>query len=270
MGFKNICRYLGVTRKIVVSSYPYPKWLLLWGYGKLLFRSFVVSKRKTSRTHIFRENILGLEISFHNYPELIQLFEEIFVRQIYDKSPHATLIVDCGSNIGISVLYFKKRNPQCRIIAFEPEEDNFRLLQQNVRSNHLRNVTLNKVALADAKGEKFLVNPGSSTLNWMLSDVNDQINHQPVVVRSLSEYIDEPIGLLKIDVEGAENLIIDDLIRSGKIHFVETFVMEYHSGGDGYSKDVLIGKLESVGFRCSTDHPNGAPATDVIIAGTRK
>jgi predicted O-methyltransferase YrrM len=41
------------------------------------------------------------------------------------------LILDCGANVGVSVLYFKRLYPDAEIIAFEPDEDVFAILKQN-------------------------------------------------------------------------------------------------------------------------------------------
>jgi len=43
----------------------------------------------------------------------------------------APLIVDCGANIGLSVLWFAHRYPKARIVAVEPDTANFDLLQLN-------------------------------------------------------------------------------------------------------------------------------------------
>ena len=42
------------------------------------------------------------------------------------------LIIDCGANIGISVLEWKSRWPMARVICFEPDPDAFRLLEMNI------------------------------------------------------------------------------------------------------------------------------------------
>jgi len=42
-------------------------------------------------------------------------------------------IVDAGANIGLTSLYFAQAFPECRILAIEPEPDNFEMLVHNVR-----------------------------------------------------------------------------------------------------------------------------------------
>src|SRR6478752_2497070 len=66
--------------------------------------------------------LLGYRVAYRGAGHLRYLFREIFMRgDYYFESDNAQpTIIDCGSNIGISVLFFKRLFPQCRIIAFEP------------------------------------------------------------------------------------------------------------------------------------------------------
>ncbi len=44
----------------------------------------------------------------------------------------------------------------------------------------------------------------------------------------LSNYVNEKVDFLKIDVEGAEREVLKELIDAGKLGFVEQMVIEYH------------------------------------------
>src|SRR5438445_10560585 len=50
------------------------------------------------------------------------------------------IILDVGSNIGASIIYFRRQFPDANILGFEPHPDTFRVLQENVA--HLRGVTV--------------------------------------------------------------------------------------------------------------------------------
>jgi FkbM family methyltransferase len=74
--------------------------------------------------------------------------KEIFEQEIYKfeskkKSPY---IIDCGANIGLSVIYFKTLFPDSEIVAFEPDNKVFDVLQLNIKSFDLTNVELIKKA----------------------------------------------------------------------------------------------------------------------------
>ena len=81
------------------------------------------------------------EIRFLNYliavPDCLSFifqFKEIFVNQSYKfKSfTNSPVIYDCGANIGISCLYFKKIFPDSRIEAFEADPQIAKILQNNL------------------------------------------------------------------------------------------------------------------------------------------
>ena len=56
-------------------------------------------------------------------PTPADLYEDIFINRVYEfeASRPDPRIIDCGSNIGMSVLYFKHVYPEARIVGFEPD-----------------------------------------------------------------------------------------------------------------------------------------------------
>src|SRR5215469_6572745 len=109
------------------------------------------------------ENVLGARMRVLDYRAFVDVFSEIFVRQDYFfecESP-APLILDCGSNIGMSVLFFKRLYPASRIIAFEPDRPTFEVLQSNVQNNHLANVEFHNAGIYPTDGRiEFYSDPG--------------------------------------------------------------------------------------------------------------
>jgi hypothetical protein len=66
----------------------------------------------------------------------------------------------------------------------------------------------------------------------------------------LSSFIDGPIDFMKLDVEGAEDEVLKDLVMSSKLRHIEQMVIEYHHHVDK-DRDALAGflaTLESAGF----------------------
>jgi FkbM family methyltransferase len=104
------------------------------------------------RTHTAQWH--GFTFHHRNQPEFELLSREIFEEGEYwfDSDKSDPTILDCGSHIGLSVAWFKQRFPKARIVAFEPDPQNFRLLQTNVTLNGFTGVELLNVAVSSRKG----------------------------------------------------------------------------------------------------------------------
>ena len=67
---------------------------------------------------------------------------ELFLNESYKFIPRSEkndpIIIDCGANIGVSVVYFKKLFPKSKIIAFEPDPFLFKYLKKNIEKNGLK------------------------------------------------------------------------------------------------------------------------------------
>ena len=74
---------------------------------------------------------------------------EVFVNHCYKfvSDNPKPIIIDCGANIGISVIYFKQFYPDSTVIAFEPDSSNFELLEKNVSAFQFSGVSLFKKAV---------------------------------------------------------------------------------------------------------------------------
>lgn len=183
-----------------------------------------------------RERVLGFRVETFDYETLHFLFREIFVRGEYwfEGEGDQPLIFDCGANIGVATLFFKWMYPRSEIHAFEPDAATFGLLRRNVQANRLDGVHLHNVALASRAGAiEFFVSASRDgsllmSLDPQRAGVDDR-KRTVVAGAPLSGFINgKPVDLLKLDVEGAEGLVMEDLVESGAIGRVRQLVIEYH------------------------------------------
>jgi FkbM family methyltransferase len=200
------------------------------------------------------ERVLGWSVACFDYPALVDLFEEIFVNRhyVFEASCPRPLILDCGSNIGMSVLFFKWLYPGCEIIAFEPDPETFTLLGENVSANGLTGVRLVSGAVCDREGPvDFYVDPDRPG-SLLMSMRQARLPKQRVEVSGtrLSGYVDRPVDLLKMDIEGAEELVIRDLVDQGKLTLVREMIFEFHHHIDPRAEGLgeLLRVLEQHGF----------------------
>lgn len=116
-----------------------------------------------------------------------------------------TAIIDVGANIGNHSVYFGAVLG-APVYAFEPYEPNLELLEMNIAANGLeRQVVTSCCAIGEHDGTASL-QPGPPS-NFGVTSV--AFGAGPVAVRSLDSLgITGPIGLLKVDVEGAEVAVL--------------------------------------------------------------
>lgn len=174
-------------------------------------------------------------VTFDNSEEYHRLKTEIFTHDHYyfETDNPQPLIIDAGAHIGLSTLYFKKLYPGAQITAIEPLKDNFRLLEKNVWDNNLENVETVNVALSDRIGSETFYRDASND-NWYSTASftprawnNQQVSQEmKVPTQVLSDFITQPIDLLKLDIEGAEVKVLEAAVAH--LHLIKEMIIEYH------------------------------------------
>ena len=221
--------------------------------------------------------IKQFNVYHRNRSELNRIRKEIFVNEEYkfvsgNKRP---FIIDCGSHIGLSILYFKNIYPRAEILGFEPNPENFKILQKNVKVNKLRNVRTVNAALSDKDGEGFLRTDFEERKPWTWGDTivknmwgsEDDSKKIKIKTARLSKYIDKPVDLLKLDIEGSEQKVLEDI--ESKLRFVEQINMEFHGTSANRkvnSYKVIKKLLKDNGLKVKTcSKGNGLPFFDFVM-----
>jgi FkbM family methyltransferase len=165
-------------------------------------------------------------------PQLVTLFNshdaitlhEIFCREDYRCPSAPQTVVDLGSNIGVSALYFLTRSPSAYCELYEPDPRNVSKLLLNLRSFYGR-YTLHESAVADTEGTFPFgreptgryghldarkggscgdsVMPGESLQETNAPRIDVRVEHINTVLENALS-LHGAVDLLKIDTEGAE------------------------------------------------------------------
>jgi FkbM family methyltransferase len=191
--------------------------------------------RGITQGKIVQDKLLHFTLFFINYGTMMAMFNEIFCEEVYafQADSEKPFIIDCGSNIGLATLYFKALYPKARIIAFEICPETFQILEKNVTENQLSETIVYNKALHDKEGKiPFYVNKSNVAHGgWSVQGSGNkhfQAHALEIEATPLSRYIDGPVDLLKIDIEGAENMVLRELAQSGKLPLVKQIILEYH------------------------------------------
>jgi FkbM family methyltransferase len=195
--------------------------------------------------------ILGKKILFLDKC-FLDNYSEIFERDIYrfSSTNSSPCIIDCGSNIGLSIIYFKNLFPNSKIIGFEADPNIYNMLIKNIASFNLSDVSLYQKAVWNKNEKiKFLLEGGNSS-RLAYKDGPDVIQVDGV---SLRPFLEQTVDFLKIDIEGAEFEVIEDC--QDLLYQVKNLFIEYHSFLDQDQKlSKLLSILTKAGFRYYLQH----------------
>lgn len=131
---------------------------------------------------------------------------EIFFRQDYLAGPDLGVVVDIGSNIGISALYFLSRNRTSRCYLYEPDPRNIEKLTANLAGYQDR-IELHEVAVAPTSGEADFGTEPTGRYGGIGVATAESIRVRCLGINeALDEVIEQEgsIDLLKLDIEGLE------------------------------------------------------------------
>jgi FkbM family methyltransferase len=168
--------------------------------------------------------LFNKKVSFCSRDEFIHSLNEIFLEEIYKQQLHKDpFIIDCGANIGLSVIYMKRQFPNAKIIAFEPDNVNFELLQRNIAAFEYIDIELRKEAIWFESTTLKFSNTGS-----LMSRIEEKPTDHTIEVKAfrLKDLMDQQIDFLKIDIEGAEYSVLIDI--ENNLHWVQNMFIEYH------------------------------------------
>jgi FkbM family methyltransferase len=221
----------------------------------ILSKLYIKSKFFYKKNKVVSDTIFDFRIFGYDYSALYFLFDEVFMSNEYyfKYETDEPVIIDCGANIGTSVLYFKKLFPKSKIIAFEANPHTYKLLEKNVSENNLINVELINLALFDKETEiSFFIGENIGTLVGSINKERGGETELKVKTQKLSNYLKniDAVDLIKIDVEGAEINIINDLVNSNCLNKAKEYIIEYHHNikDDKSSLSSFLQKFELNGF----------------------
>jgi FkbM family methyltransferase len=150
----------------------------------------------------------------------VLLLEAIFLDGDYaiDAQAAPQTIVDLGSNVGLSLVYFRMRFPQARILGFEPDPVAYALLQRNAAP--LADVTVRHVAVGDRDGTAtFWSAPGAVASS--LEQTHEAQRPVEVPIHTLERLLaDAGVGsvdILKLVVEGSEFRALRSIEDLGRV-----------------------------------------------------
>ena len=141
--------------------------------------------------------------------------QRLLVNQIVKKND---IVIDIGANIGyFTILFAKLVGENGKVYAFEPTNQYFNSLKENVLINELSNVEIFKKGFSDKNQElEINIDASSATIHQPIPE--EIISKEIIRLSTLDDFIEEKkigrINFIKIDIDGHEPFVMDGAIKS--------------------------------------------------------
>jgi len=233
------------------------KWFI--PYGFIVFRKKIRQRKKEKIESITFMNVEKVadanisddifQINRSDYEAPIYLRSKTTDLAIYQSIIHndeynfvvrkePKFIIDAGANIGMASVYFAKKYPDAKIIAIEPEGENYKMLKRN--TGNYKNISTINAALWDMSGEVNLfgdTGDSTSTLGYVaendrstLTSIYDyqkiQLTKAITVEEIILQFNIDSIDIFKIDIEGSEKEVFESC--ENWINKTNSIIIELH------------------------------------------
>lgn len=181
------------------------------------------------------------------------VYRQVFVNEEYDATlgeiPEAGTIVDLGANVGYASIYMLSKHPGARVIAMEPDPENFALLRRNLAPYGGRCEALLAAAWSHPTRLQMRTEPYRGGGHWarQVEEGNDGTVEALDLGTLFTKLGIEKVSILKMDIEGAEVEVF-----SGNLDWisrVDSMMIELHDDSSfGPASERIIPLLEAAGF----------------------
>lgn len=159
--------------------------------------------------------------------------------------PKVQTIIDLGANLGFSGIWYNLEFKEAKKYLVEPDRNNFDLLDCNCQSNNFVKMNMAIYDKNDCITKLFLASPNKHSLlpgNPEAGAVYVKTIAMPGIIK---EYGIHEIDILKVDIEGMEELLFKEC--NDWISIVKIIVIEIHP--PVVDRDLIINTIVGKGFR---------------------
>lgn len=186
------------------------------------------------------------------------VLEQVFLDGEYQVEPIAPesieYIVDLGSNIGVTAMFWAQRYPGALMVLVEPDPDNFKLLQRNTAAFKHRCILIN-AAVSDRRGVTSFFRSDREYGHSILK-TDDCISEIQVKTLTVSDVLHKSgfprVDLFKMDIEGGETIVMPTI--GTWAHAPRYLIAELHPP---YDFDAFTKHCRSVGLRATQSPGEG-------------
>lgn len=167
------------------------------------------------------------------------------------------VVVDLGANIGYYTLIAAKLvGEKGKVFAFEPEANNYALLERNIAINGYKNVVPVQKAVSNSMGTTTLFLSPDGNRGWhriyKSQDGWDSVEIEMVTLGEFFKDKEDSIDVIKMDVEGAEAAVLEGMSQEQKTNDKLIIFTEFSPSSLeklGTSPERYLNELIKYGFK---------------------
>jgi len=200
----------------------------------------------------------------------IYIFEQIFLIRdcLPPKELNPELIIDGGAHIGCSAIYFAQIYPRAQVIAVEANESNFELLKLNAAP--FKNITCIHGAIWDSITQVCIANPDEDSWGYRVKPLDSTAPTASVSGITIGDLFASSgrkrIGLLKLDIEGAEAKVFSGKCESW-LSVTDAIMIELHDRFQPGCTESFFSAINPFGFKLKYRSENNVTVMRIPLDG---
>lgn len=182
------------------------------------------------------------------HPKQVDRWEGAFTEEFIQAVQTAHTFIDCGAEYGFYTRLALLHGPKAiRITAFEPELDRYNALRDLFDA--FKNITVSGYALAEVEGRGLFYKPAAGVSMSIAGGMHVTGESRFLHCVSLDSRVTGPVDVVKMDIEGGEDLAI----RGMRVMLAQrepmTLFIEFHPPQDDVARKETLTILRAAGFR---------------------
>ncbi|WP_309609237.1 FkbM family methyltransferase [Flavobacterium sp.] len=223
---------------------------------KELDNAFIIQIKNNTNSKIKLRKIPSSDILvfsqvfiWDEYLPVVKLYNKNFKNSI----DYKLNIIDAGSNIGLTSIYFLEHFNYANVISIEPENENFMMLEHNLNNNNFNISKPIEGGVWNSNKKLKIVNDFRDKSDWAFRVIETEETVGIIQAYTINQLIIDNnfdiIDILKIDIEGSEKEVFTS--QNANLEFLKItklIAIEIH---DEFNCREHINKiLEDYGFDC--------------------
>jgi FkbM family methyltransferase len=185
-------------------------------------------------------------------------FKQVFLEDQYNfKFPLTpSTMLDGGANIGLASVYFAHRFPNTKIVAVEPNEENFKMILKN--TVNYPNVFAKQGGIWNDNKRLVIIDKAAYDNSFMVTEVAEN-TPDSLPAFSIHSIMQEQgwstLDVLKLDIEGSEKEVFEKNVEEWLPH-TRMLIIEVHDNMRKGAAKSVFAAISKYDFTFSMHHEN--------------